>query len=155
SQAYWLPTFTPLRNTVYTPLAYLVYQLLLSVVPISFFVAIQRYRLYDIDVIIRRTLVYGAITAIVVAIYALCVVGTQTVVVRATGQSRRQERLLIVVTTLVFVRLFEPLRRRLQAFIDRRFYRTRYDAERTLATFGAALRDDVDLDHLRDDLVAV
>jgi hypothetical protein len=68
SQAYWLPTFTPLRNTVYTPLAYLVYQLLLPVVPITFFVAIQRYRLYDIDVIIRRTLVYGALTAIVVAI---------------------------------------------------------------------------------------
>jgi hypothetical protein len=77
------------------------------------------------------------------------------VVGRVISQSARQEPILIVVTTLVIVRLFEPLRRLLQQAIDRRFYRTKYDAERTLATFGAALRDDVDLDHLRDHLVAV
>jgi hypothetical protein len=155
SQAYWLPTFTPLGTTVYAPLAYLGYQLFLSVVPITFFVAIQRYRLYDIDTIIRRTLVYGSLTAILVAIYVVGVVGAQALVGRVAGQSAQQEPILIVVTTLVIVRLFEPLRRVLQQAIDRRFYRTNYDAERTVATFGAALRSEVDLDHLRDHLVAV
>lgn len=155
SQVYWLPTFTPLGNTVYKPLAYLVYQLLLPVVPITFFIALQRYRLYDIDTIIRRTLLYGALSAIVVAIYAVGVVGVQTVVGRVTGQSAHQEPFFIIVTTLVIVLLFEPLRRRLQTFIDRRFYRTRYNAERTLASFGATLRGDEDLDHLRDHLVAI
>jgi hypothetical protein len=155
NQASWLPTFTPLGTTVYTPLAYLGYQLLLPVVPITFFVAIQRYRLYDIDVIIRRTLVYGALTAIVVAIYAVGVVGAQTVVGRVTGQSAQQEPLLIVVTTLVIAALFRPLRSVLQRSIDRRFYRTKYDAERTLAAFGAALRSEVDLDHLREHLLSV
>jgi len=155
SQAYWLPTFTPLDDSVYAPLAYLVYQLFLPVVPITFFVAIQRYRLYDIDTIIRRTLVYGALTAIVVAIYALGVVGTQTLVSRVAGRSAEQEPILIVVTTLVIVRLFEPLRSVLQRSIDRRFYRTKYDAERTLAAFGAALRSDVHPDHLREHLLSV
>jgi hypothetical protein len=155
NQASWLPTFTPLGTTVYTPLAYLGYQLLLPVVPITFFVAIQRYRLYDIDTIIRRTLVYGSLTAIVVAIYAVGVVGAQTLVGRVAGQSAQQEPILIVVTTLVIAALFQPLRSFLQQAIDRRFYRTNYDAERTLVTFGTALRSEVDLDHLRDQLLSV
>ena len=155
NQAYYLPTFTSLAATVYTPLAYLVYQLLLPMVPITFFIAIQRYRLYDIDTIIRRTLVYGALTAILVAIYALGVVGAQALVSRSAGRSAQQEPILIVVTTLVIAALFQPLRSFLQRSIDRRFYRRKYDAKRTLAAFGAALRDDVDLDHLRDHLVAV
>jgi hypothetical protein len=155
NQAYWLPTFTPLGDTVYTPLAYLGSQLFLPVVPITFFVAIQRYRLYDIDTIIRRALVYGALTAIVVAIYAVGIVGTQTLVGRIAGQSAQQEPLLIVATTLVIAALFRPLRSVLQRSIDRRFYRTKYDAERTLAAFGAALRSEVDPDHLREHLLSV
>lgn len=154
-QAYYLPTFTPLGDTLYEPLSYLGYELLLSVVPITFFVAIQRYRLYDIDTIIRRTLVYSSLTAILVAIYALGVVGTQALVGRVAGQSAQQQPILIVATTLVIVRLFEPLRSLLQRAIDRRFYRTRYDTERTLAAFGASLRQEVELERLRTVVLAV
>ena len=155
SQAYWLPTFTPLGDTVYSPLAYLMYQLFLPVVPITFFVAIQRYRLYDIDTIIRRTLVYGSLTAILVAIYSVGIVGTQSLIGRAAGQSLQQEPILIVVTTLVIAALFQPLRLRLQTLIDRRFYRRKYDAARTLAAFSATLRGEVDLNDLSDRLLIV
>jgi hypothetical protein len=155
NQGSWLPTFTPLGTTVYAPLSYLGYELLLSVLPITFFVAIQRYRLYDIDVIIRRTLVYGTLTTILVGVYFVGVVGTQMLVGRIAGQSTQQEPILIVVTTLVIAALFQPLRRFLQRSIDRHFYRTKYDVERTLVTFGAALRSDVDLDHLRGHLATV
>jgi hypothetical protein len=155
NQGSWLPTFTPLGTTLYTPLAYLGYELLLPVVPITFYIAIQRYRLYDIDTIIRRTLVYGALTAILVAIYALGVVGTQTLVGRVAGQSAPQEPLLIVATTLVIAALFQPLRSLLQRAIDRRFYRTKYDAERTLDAFGASLRQEVELERLRTVVLVV
>jgi hypothetical protein len=127
----------------------------LPVVPLSFFIAIQRYRLYDIDTIIRRTLVYGLLTAILVAIYAIGVVGTQALVGKIFGTSAQQEPILIVVTTLLIAALFQPRRGFLQKSIDQRFYRTKYDVERTLATFGVALRGDVDLDRLQGDLVSV
>ncbi len=153
--AHWIPLSTTLSTTLYEPLAYLAYQLILPVVPLSFFTAIQRYRLYDIDTIIRRTLVYGLLTAILLAIYAIGVVGVQTLVGGIAGPSAQLEPILIVVTTLMIAALFQPLRRFLQESIDQRFYRTKYDVERTLTTFGTTLHSDVDLDHLSSHLVNV
>jgi hypothetical protein len=155
SQAYWLPTFSPVKETVYAPLAYLVYQFLLPVVPVTFFIAIQRYRLYEIDTILRRTLVYGILTAILAGVYLIGVVGTQALVQGFGGDTVGDSPVLIVMTTLVIAALFRPLRRALQWRIDRRFYRRKYDAARSLATFGMALRSDVDIDHLRDHLLRV
>lgn len=117
--------------------------------------AILRYRLYDIDVIIRRTLVYGTLTAIVATIYVVGVVGTQAVLNALTGQPKQQSPVIIVATTLAIAALIGRLRRRLQIFIDRKFYRTKYDAAQALSTFGMALRDEVDLQALADDLVRV
>jgi hypothetical protein len=122
--------------------------------PIAAGIAILRYRLYDIDVLINRTLVYGSLTAMLAAVYFGGVATTQAIFRVFTGQDQ-QPQLAIVVSTLVIAALFNPLRRRIQAFIDRRFYRTKYDAARTLEAFSAKLRDETDLDALRDDLVGV
>ena len=113
-------------------------------------ISILRYRLFDIDIIIRRTLVYGSLTAILAAIYFAGVVGVQRILGALTGQQTRQGQptILIVVTTLLVAALFQPLRQRLQRFIDRRFYRARYDARKTLDVFAASLRSDVELAHL-------
>ena len=117
-------------------------------------VAILRYRLYEIDLLINRTLVYGALTATLAAVYFGGVATTQAIVRALTGQEE-QPQLAIVVSTLVIAALFIPLRRRIQAFIDRRFYRSKYDAAKTLAAFSAKLRDETNLDALSDDLVGV
>ena len=150
NQLFWLPSgLTPLGNTLYLPISYLGYQVVLLVIPITFFIAIQRYRLYDIDTILNRALVYGSLTAILAAVYVAGVVGSQAIVgdlTHATGQA--QTPISVVVTTLVIAALFQPLRRHLQAFIDRRFYRRKYDAARTLAGFAATLREQVDLPEL-------
>jgi len=151
SLAYWLPTFSPLVNTIYLPLAYLGYQLCLPVMPLTFLIAILRYRLYDVDVLIRRTLIYGSVTVILAFVYALGVVSSQALIGRLThAGGNAQPPIFIVVTTLVIVALFRPLRRRIQALVDRRFYRSKYDAERTLAAFAAALRGNVSLDNMTD-----
>jgi hypothetical protein len=121
-------------------------------IPIATGIAILRYRLYDIDRIINRTLVYGALTAALVLLYVLGIVLFQSLFRALTGQ---ESQLAVVASTLVIAALFGPLRRRMQSFIDRRFYRNKYDAEKTLQDFGARLRDVVDLDTLRGDLVAV
>ena len=156
SQAYWLPTFTPLRTTVYVPLAYLAYQFALPIMPVTLFIAIQRYRLYDIDAIVRRTLLYGLLTGILVAVYLLGVVGTQAIVQALSGHVAAESPLVIVVTTLVIAALFQPLRRRLQRTIDRRFFRGAYDMQRTVATFGRLLqRGEGDLDHVSAHLIQV
>ena len=115
-------------------------------------VAILRYRLYDIDLLINRTLVYGSLTATLVAIYFVGIVVLQRVFVLLTGQ---RSTLAVVASTLLIAALFNPLRRRIQSFIDRRFYRRKYDARKTLETFSAPLRDETDLDALSDDLVGV
>ncbi len=115
--------------------------------PIAIGVAILRYRLYDIDLLINRTLVYGLLTASLVAAYIGGVTATQTIFGALTGQAV-QSRLTIVVSTLVIAALFNPLRRRIQSFIDRRFYRSKYDAAKTLEAFSARLRDETDLDAL-------
>jgi hypothetical protein len=115
-------------------------------------VAVLKYRLYEIDTLINRTLVYGALTAILAALYFGAIVVLQGVFVALTGQ---KSALAVVASTLLIAALFQPLRRRIQAFIDRRFYRSKYDARKTLEAFSATLRDETDLDALSGDLVGV
>jgi len=122
--------------------------------PISIGIAIVRYRLYDIDILINRTLVYGALSATLALIYFGGVATTQAIFRALTGQ-QEQPQLAIVISTLLIAALFNPLRRRIQRFIDRRFYRRKYDARKTLEAFSAKLRDETDLDALSDDLVGV
>jgi hypothetical protein len=124
----------------------------ISGVPTAVGIAILRHRLYDIDRIINRTLVYGALTAILVAHYFGSVVWLQMVFVELTGQ---RSTLAVVASTLVIAALFNPFHRWVQAFIDRRFYRRKYDARKTLEAFSAKLRNETDLDALSDDLVGV
>lgn len=127
---------------------------LITLIPVTISIAILRSRLYDIDIVVRRTLVYGSLTAILVAIYAVGVVGAQALVSGISGRVREQPPLAIVATTLLIAALFQPLRRRLQQAIDQRFYRSKYDAERTVSRFGTALRTEVELAHLQDHLLA-
>jgi hypothetical protein len=122
--------------------------------PIAIGIAILRYRLYEIDTLINRTLVYGALTAALVAVYFGGVATSQSIFRTLTGQEQ-QPQLAIVVSTLVIAALFNPLRRRIQGFIDRRFYRRKYDARKTLEAFSAKLREETDLNALSDDLVGV
>jgi hypothetical protein len=132
---------------------HILYLVATTCVPIAIGLAVLRYRLYDIDLLVNRALVYGALTAILAAAYFGCVVILQNLLVTVTGE--RQSALATVLSTLAIAALFTPLRVRLQAFIDRRFYRRRYDAARTLAAFSVTIRDDVDLAVLRERLLQV
>jgi len=135
---------------VITP-AYLVLSFTL---PFCIGLAILRYRLYDIDIIIRRTLVYGTLTVLVALIYFGLVLALQSLVHLLTGTVSGQP-LVIVASTLAIAGLFQPLRHRIKSMIDRRFYRRKYDAVKTLAAFSATLRNEVDLNRLREQIVAV
>lgn len=117
-------------------------------------IAILRYRLYDIDIIINRALVYGPLTASLALVYFGGVASIQTLFRAVTGQERLPQ-LAVVVSTLAIAALFNPLRRRIQTMIDRRFYRSKYDATKTLEAFSTKLRDETDLDELSGDLVGV
>jgi hypothetical protein len=139
-----------------TPLTLLLLKMgfLLSfmLIPLSIGVAVLRSHLFDIDVLINRTLVYGSLTATLVALYFVGIVVLQRLFVALTGE---KSTLAVVASTLVIAALFTPLRRRIQSFIDRRFYRSKYDARKTLEAFSAQLRDETDLNALSDDLVGV
>jgi hypothetical protein len=123
-------------------------------VPVAIGFAVLKYRLYDIDVVINRTLVYGSLTAMLVALYFGSVAATQTILRALTGQTE-QPQLAVVISTLVIAALFNPLRRRIQSFIERRFYRRKYDARKTLEAFSARLREETDLETLNSDLADV
>jgi hypothetical protein len=123
-------------------------------IPLSIGAAVLRYRLYDIDIVINRTLVYGTLTAMLALVYFGGVATTQTIFRTLTGQ-QQQPQLAIVISTLVIAALFNPLRKRVQAFVDQHFYRRKYDAVKTLEAFGSRLREETDLDALSNDLVGV
>jgi hypothetical protein len=134
------------------PLSALAFTVPLLGLPIAVGIAILKYRLYDIDFLINRTLVYGALTVTLVALYFGGIVLLQGAFRALTGQN---STLAVVASTLVIAALFSPLRRRIQGFIDRRFYRKKYDAAKTLEAFSAKLRDETDLDALNAELVGV
>jgi hypothetical protein len=123
-----------------------------AAIPVAIGFAILRYRLYDIDAIINRTLVYGSLTVMLVLVYLGAVISFQYAFRAVTGQ---ESTLAVVASTLAIAALFGPLRRRVQAFVDRRFYRRKYDARKTLDAFSAKLRDETDLEALNSELVGV
>jgi hypothetical protein len=128
--------------------------LVIASIPVATGMAILRYRLYDIDRIINRTLVYGVLTGILALVYFGGVATSEAIFRALTGQEQ-QPQIAVVVSTLVIAALFTPLRRRIQRFIDRRFYRRKYDARKTLEDFSAQLRDETDLEALSNDLLGV
>ena len=128
--------------------------LIFAFVPLSVGVAILRYRLWDIDLLIRRSLVYGTLTVLLVLTYAGLVIGLGSLLRLFTGELG-QSPVVVVVSTLAIAALFQPLRHRLQALIDRRFYRRKYDAAQTLAAFNATLRQEVDLEQVLPHLLVV
>jgi hypothetical protein len=123
-------------------------------IPLSLGVAILRARLFDIDVVINRTLVYGSLTAMLALVY-LGGVATSQAIFRALTRQEQQPQLAIVFSTLVIAALFNPLRRHIQGFIDRRFYRRKYDARKTLEAFSTKLRAETDLEAVNNELVGM
>lgn len=148
--------FAPLRQpgSLYVPIAALVIIPVYLLAASSLFLAIGRYRLWAVDIVINRALVYGSLTGLLALVYAGCVIGLESLTAALPGRADQQP-VAIVISTLAIAALFQPLRRRLQVLIDRHFYRSRYDAHRTVTTFGATVRDEVDLAELRDELLAV
>jgi hypothetical protein len=128
------------------------FALSLLLIPLTIGVAVLRSHLFEIDVVINRTLVYGSLTAALVALYFGGIVVSQRLFVLLTGE---KSTLAVVASTLLIAALFTPLRRRIQSFIDRRFYRSKYDARKTLEDFSAQLRNETDMDALSEDLVGV
>ena len=145
-QLLWLAWLLP------TELSNLLDAASITVLYVAVGIAILRYRLYDIDIIVNRTLVYGSLTVMLVLVYVGSVVGLQYILRALTGQ---ESQLAIVVSTLAIAALFNPLRRRVQAVVDRLFYRRKYDAAKTLEEFSAKLRDETDLEALSGELLAV
>jgi hypothetical protein len=135
----------------YSDLAGAAFSVALVALPVSVGIAIFRYHLYDLDLVARRTVVYGALSALLAGLYFGIVLTLQEVFSSFAGGSD----LAIAISTLAVAALFQPARGRVQTFVDRRFYRRRYDAQRTLETFSARLRDEIDLDTLRGELGTV
>jgi hypothetical protein len=156
NQAYWQPLYwiPSLRrsDSLYTLLVVPDSLLILCIVAISFFVAIQRYRLYDIDPLVNKALVYGSLSVILAIVYIGGVIGLQALARTITGQD---SPIALVASTLLIAGLFQPLRGFLQRTIDRRFYRSKYDAQKTLAAFNTTLRQEISLTELQAHLVAV
>jgi hypothetical protein len=126
--------------------------LLFMSIPISIGIAMLRYRLWDIDILINRTLVYGSLTALLTLLYFGLIFALQSLF---QGLFKQNNAVAIVVSTLVIAALFQPFRHRIQAIIDRRFYRRKYDAAKTMEAFSATLRNEVELSELREHLLAV
>jgi small-conductance mechanosensitive channel len=122
-------------------------------IPVAIAIAILKHRLYDIDLIINRTLVYGALTVLLALVYVAGVLGIGGVARALTASGSNS--VAVAASTLIVAAVFRPARARIQGFIDRRFYRRKYDASKTLETFSTKLRDEVDLDALTAELVAV
>jgi hypothetical protein len=123
-----------------------------TLVPIAIGFAVLKYRLYEIDLLINRALVYGSLTAMLAGVYLCAVIVLQYLFRALTGQ---ESQLAVVASTLAIAALFNPVRRRIQALVDRRFYRNKYDARKTLEEFGVKLRDETDLEQLNAELVGV
>jgi hypothetical protein len=123
-------------------------------IPASFGIAVLRSHLWDIDTLINKALVYGLLTALLASIYTGLIIGLESLIGLVAGQTASNP-LALVVSTLAIAALFLPVRRRLQAAIDHRFYRKKYDAEKALASFSATLRNEVDLEHMREQLLAI
>jgi hypothetical protein len=140
-------------HSLLTALYQLVWPLTTLLIPISIGIAILRYRLWDIDALINKALVYGGLSALLAALYAGLVIGLEKLLGLFSGQANQP--VVIVLSTLVIAALFQPVRHRLQQIIDHRFYRRKYDAEKTLAAFSATLRNEVDLVMLSADVLAV
>ena len=143
-----LQSLTPLLLVILVTGIYLV----LLLIPLSFAIAILRYRLWDVDALINKTLVYGTLTATLALLYIGLIFALQFLL---RGLINQDSTIAIVASTLVIAALFQPLRHRLQKVIDRRFYRRKYDATKTLTAFSATLRNEVDLSQLSEQLVAV
>jgi hypothetical protein len=139
-------------NNPDSPTSGLIFGLAIMLLPLSIGISILRNQLYDIDRLINRTLVYGTLTVILAAVYVGLVIGLQALL---RGLISQDNSVAIVISTLAIAALFQPLRRRIQRIIDLRFYRSKYDAAKTVAAFSATLRQEVDLDQLREQLLAV
>jgi hypothetical protein len=131
---------------------HILFSVVLLLIPLSIGFSILRYRLYDIDVLINRTLVYGSLTALLALLYFGLIFVLQTLF---QGLFHQNNAIAIVISTLVIAALFQPLRHRIQAIIDRRFYRRKYDSAKIVAAFSATLRNEVDLNQLREHLLTV
>src|SRR5215467_10081046 len=143
-------------GSLYVVLARPGFTLLFLFAPISIGIALLRYHLWDIDVIINRTLVYGSLSAILAAIYLGSILAIESLLALLTRQApQAQSPLAIVISTLVIAALFNPLRHRLQQLIDRRFYRSKYNAEKALAAFAVTLQSEVELAALQHKVVEV
>jgi hypothetical protein len=143
----WLVASAPIVDTALD----VVFAITFAAIPVTIGLAILRYRLYDIDLVTNRTLVYGATSAAIAATFWVGLVALQPLLSGVTSANE----LAVAASTLASFALFQPIRRRVQNAVDRRFDRSRYDAARTLEAFADRLRDEVDLDALRADLVGV
>jgi hypothetical protein len=146
------PTLLSIQHNVFLDVLIFNASDLLFLLPLSLAIAILRYRLWDIDAIINKALVYGLLTALLAAVYVGLILGLQALL---GGLLHQTSAIALVVSTLAIYALFRPLRRRIQRIIDRRFYRSKYDAAKILAAFSATLRNEVDLEQLSEQLLAV